>query len=843
MRCRRYRKFIGFLFVFLFLVIELNSHACTVRAAWLDTSDSAIYGSGLVDDSHGYGDEVTDFVVDASGGVIDSVIGTLLGELLIYIGDSLNEILWLAGIGLDSIIFGRVNGASRNGIAMFTFELAEGNIYGIVGMGLYSVLSGVFIIFLLGIMVYNLVAFIYTDGGPRAREALKETTGRFFLSVISIVLFSQALNIMLYIKDLILYSVISGGNELYDRISGLLQFSENVYDFSENGRGDAIAKLFSSTSGDGLVAMFRREAVGLGIMNSVLYLGSIIITIYYAFSYIGVALSMTVTVALFPAACVFGFREKDKISLWFRTLISFMATPVIDAILLYIPLTMSALNSPGLIILVSLFTLIPARNFVRSLLNFERPMDVTARMIATAIGAAKLGSHIGKGVSNKLHTMEDSAAMADSMEAKAKNLDDASGSLEREAIETAGDEFMRPLNNESLEGLSSQEKAVLREKHVNEGLNHINTAIGTAQKQLDENNKKGAAIGAQIASIDSENENLKWMAENAKKDFSTETNGSPKEIYQSRISENMEKRAALLEEQKDIAKKNSHIQERKNDLVQRSKKLTELSKSLNQHNTNMGSNKVDSVLSKQADVRHVETPAYNNISLEKKAELYRARSKGLRRLDTSSLVSVADDNPNTLELAIGSMKQSYSERVESPVSEFAARPFVDNRVAGNGTVLRADKSVVNNYRSDWENFSRNPDNSSAFARIKMDALAKASSEAVKEKHSRQQEYTGPSQEEAMYRKLSQQEIWEKAKAGYVESIRRSISEHHVISDATIRHPDYDTEVGADYIARQVLAADEKELLRKLSVKGILKGDVSDFVNKQVEEENMVLPNQ
>ena len=98
---------------------------------------------------------------------------------------------------LNAIIFGRVGGASaRTGdVALFSFDMGTGNIYGLVGMAMYGYLRNLVFTLMVPVFLYYLVGFLYSNGNPRVKERLLGMTKLFVASSIGFILFPQLLGI------------------------------------------------------------------------------------------------------------------------------------------------------------------------------------------------------------------------------------------------------------------------------------------------------------------------------------------------------------------------------------------------------------------------------------------------------------------------------------------------------------------------------------------------------------------------------------------------------------------------------------------------------------------------
>lgn len=873
---RRYIAFILLICICATTVLSENTYRA--EAAWFNAEDSFIYKEPETEDINKI-DNLVDWLINAAGGLVDSILGTLLGQVFISLGDGINEILWQFGIGLDTIIFGRVNGAvPKNKIPLFTFGLEKGNVYGMVAMGVYSIISGLCILFIIMRLLYYMVAFIYTNGGAKAREDLQNIVAHVVISIVMTVLFAQILYICIYLRDLILYYVSEGIDNLYVTIlqswrtsggNSLFDLADNIYSGVAENHADSITVFFSATSSNSIIANFRKEAVGLGLMNSIVYLGSILFTVYMAISYISLSLSMVLVTVFFPLCCLMEFKERGKIGYWFRVIISFLLTPIIDAVLLYIPIIMNAVRAPGLVILVLLFSIIPARNFVRKLLNLERPLDVAP--VVTALGAMMLRKLARAAVTGytkngeRIQEMHEAAVNLESIKAQKKDLGEASENLENEAVNIAGSEFMRPLNPETdLAGLSVQQAALAREDNVMGALNSVNNEIGETQKQIDANNAMSANLGSDIAEVDAERVQL-MQRKSALLDADGKDNGADG-LYKKQeikkiddaLADNALRKSSLVKEQKSVLQKNADNKIRQQALMVKSQKLSELSNKIHNKNVTMGCHNLDNVRTNNATLENFETPAYRNISMERKAELYKLRAEGIRKETAMNGNEELHRQPNEsyVDYArryVRSRSDAYRAYMEQSGAPFAVvtseldKTFEEKRKAGfytkpdtsernlkvgsemfipNENIRESDNKYYNAYRDDWKQFAQKYGDTK-YRTLKQTALHAAENAARKEVAKNQEVYVGPPSGELSYYKDIADKAMSAAKQAYYNSVCDSMEKYSVFSRDTLdamaeRMDSYQLrEEAGRYLAEEITNADEEALRRRLVCSGII----------------------
>lgn len=310
------------IFVLTFCMAPVSSYA---DGPWTDRADQSIYDSA--------GDAPDSSTPDMLDG---GIFAELLGEFCIGIGDGLNFLLTSFGCDLNAIIFGRVGGASaRTGdVALFSFDMGTGNIYGLVGMAMYGYLRNLVFTLMVPVFLYYLVGFLYSNGNPRVKERLLGMTKLFVASSIGFILFPQLLGIALYLRDAMLHALMTGSQSMILKVADSVGSGVNT--------GDNSYAFFFGSGGDyNLISQFRAMAKPNGkvvFINSILYVGAVVYQAYLAVCYISAAVCMVVLVLLFPFAALFEMVERGTISNWMRQVLGILLNPVIDSCLLLIPM-------------------------------------------------------------------------------------------------------------------------------------------------------------------------------------------------------------------------------------------------------------------------------------------------------------------------------------------------------------------------------------------------------------------------------------------------------------------------------------------------------------------------
>ncbi len=289
---------------------------------------------------------------------------------------------------LDTVILGRVggHGIAMNGynVALFTFELRPGNPYGVVAAAAYTTMRNIIYILILVIVMGKLAAATYAGGSQRAIQALKDSIGSFALAVVMLTAMPYFVDVFLYIRDVGLYATaVSLGK-------------------------DVLNMDISSLS---LIDMFKENAEQ-SFMNTAMYVGTLLLNLYFGLQYVGLALSYVVYFFAFPFVCMNMQFDKKALGEWWKSLLFSMVIPISDIMLLFIPLAFGHLGSSQAVHVLQLIIcsmLIPTRMQLRGAMGIHTNMGMEMAGIATMMGAmsfarsaiggtARLAAGIGGGI-------------------------------------------------------------------------------------------------------------------------------------------------------------------------------------------------------------------------------------------------------------------------------------------------------------------------------------------------------------------------------------------------------------------------------------------------------------
>ena len=306
---------------------------------WMESVDESIYSNPI-----DAGEEQEEIEPNDPG-----TVEKYLSELLRNASSSLISLLEdNLGVGLDRIIFGRVGSGNADSVNIFGFELRSGNPYGVTASVCYSLLRSIIFV-LLGIsFVFTLAKGAWTGNTAQSREQIKSNIFSVASKFVLLTMMPYLMDVVLYVRDVCLY--------------GIKQLTAQMI------TGGATLSLSSA---------FLANAERTGrFIDAVMYLGTVVLTLYFAFIYIAVAIDLLVCFIAFPIMCLLHSPKKDLLGNWLMNVLSDILTPVLDAVLLLIPLLTSLMLSDvvkgvAVIQLIMCMLIIPSRNRIKVLLGIQ----------------------------------------------------------------------------------------------------------------------------------------------------------------------------------------------------------------------------------------------------------------------------------------------------------------------------------------------------------------------------------------------------------------------------------------------------------------------------------------
>lgn len=365
-------------------VDESNNSRFGSTSPWLSgAQDNSIYGNAI-----DAGEEEQDISVEKPGRV-----EKYIAELFRNIGSALISVLQDSiGASIDTIVYGRVGSGQPNKVNIYAFELRKGNPYGVTASVCYALLRGMMFIFLGIGFVFQLAKAAWTGQTAKSRDEIKELIPTLVIKFSALILMPHLLDVALYVRDVLLYGI-----------------KEVTGQMIAGGATLSLSKAF----------LLNAQRSGT-FVDAVMYLGTVVLTIYFVFLYVAVAIDMLVCFVSFPFICVMHSRKRDLLGGWTMTVFSNLMTPVIDAVLLLVPLLTSLMLSDvvkgvAVIQLVMCMLIIPARIRFKALLGIQSnerngflgamAVMTFARALAGRIrqGAGKIADAVSDAKKSRMH--------------------------------------------------------------------------------------------------------------------------------------------------------------------------------------------------------------------------------------------------------------------------------------------------------------------------------------------------------------------------------------------------------------------------------------------------------
>ena len=298
------------------------------------------------------------------------------GQILLSLEESWN-------MTLDNIIYGRIETAGTN---FYGFELVAGNPYGVVGAFMYNIFRVVCWIIIMCIFMGQLTKAALVSNSAKNREEAKSSIGKFVTMSLFLYLMPYIVDLVIYVRDVFLYLIRS------------MTSSITMTDSSGNavGVGKGISEVFAGM-------------VDQSWIWALVFTASSVLALYFAYMYVSVAMGMTLYFSMFPLVCVMSYMDKNLLNNWVKSVMSAVLVPVIDAILLILPVTVfNVVKGQGYSILAGLLTLmicmmlIPTRKLIGQLLGLNMGgigamAGAAMGFMAMARGASAIGRSLREG--------------------------------------------------------------------------------------------------------------------------------------------------------------------------------------------------------------------------------------------------------------------------------------------------------------------------------------------------------------------------------------------------------------------------------------------------------------
>ena len=320
-------------------VNKANENRFSEKSPWLDHADESIYSDDID------AGETPQQIEPKDPGLVEKYAS----ELIRNATSSLISLLeGKMGAGIDRIIYGRVGSGKPNSVNIYAFELRSGNPYGVTASVCYALLRSIIFV-LLGIyFVFILAKSAWTGHTAQNREQIKSNLYLIAVKFTYLALMPYLFDVVLYVRDVVLHGLKS--------VTGMML---------ADGAKLSLSNAF----------LLNAEFTGRFI-DAMMYLGTVGLTLYFAVIYIAIAIDMLVCFIAFPILCLMQSPKRNLMDSWVMTVLSNVLTPVLDAVLLLIPLLTSmmladVIEGIAFIQLIMCMLIIPARNRIKALLGVQ----------------------------------------------------------------------------------------------------------------------------------------------------------------------------------------------------------------------------------------------------------------------------------------------------------------------------------------------------------------------------------------------------------------------------------------------------------------------------------------
>lgn len=320
-------------------VDEANQDRFTEGSPWLDNADDSIYSNNV-----DAGEEEQKIEPEKPGTVekyLSELVRNAASSLIALLEENL-------GAGLDRIIYGRVGSGKPNSVNIYGFELRSGNPYGVTASICYTLVRSMVFV-LLGIsFVYLLAKSAWTGQTSQGRERVKSNFYATAMKFSMMTLMPYLFDIVVYIRDVVLYGI-----------------KEVTGQMITGGATLSLSNAF----------LVNAEMTGR-FVDALMYLGTVLLTLYFAVIYVALAIDLLICFVSFPLMCLLHSPKKDLLGNWVMNVMSDIITPVLDAVLLLVPLLTSmmladVIKGIAIIQMIMCMLIIPSRNRIKALLGVQ----------------------------------------------------------------------------------------------------------------------------------------------------------------------------------------------------------------------------------------------------------------------------------------------------------------------------------------------------------------------------------------------------------------------------------------------------------------------------------------
>lgn len=218
--------------------------------------------------------------------------------------------------------------------------------------------------------VFILAKSAWTGQTGQSREKIKSSIFDTAVKFVMLTLMPYLFDLGIYVRDVILYGI--------KNVTGIM---------ITNGATLSLSNAF----------LLNAERTGR-FVDAIMYLGTVILTLYFAFLYVALAIDLLICFVSFPIMLFVQSPKKDLLNNWLMNVLSDLLTPVLDAILLLVPLLTSLMLSDvvkgiAIIQLIMCMLIIPSRNRIKMLLGIQsnERMGLLGAMAMLSLGRGIAG--------------------------------------------------------------------------------------------------------------------------------------------------------------------------------------------------------------------------------------------------------------------------------------------------------------------------------------------------------------------------------------------------------------------------------------------------------------------
>lgn len=351
--------------VFSMVVTPVTVQATTTYDSWIDGWETGDVYDGVetfFDDDEESTDSLGEMVGDWFSDLIESFTAKVITERYISWFVLLNDKI---GLTVEKIVYGRVGTGSTN---YFQFGLEDGNIMGVVGAILYSVLRNLmFIVF--GILFLYLVIKNMIAGTGKNRSELKGAMYNYVFSFGMLYALPVAIDLLLFIRDAIIRMFV----EITNDITG--NYAIGVTD-----------------------ALIIRQADTPTYDTAIILACLLVCGFWFAYDYIKRGIQQIYLFGVFPVTLFRSFSDKQILNKWVGQFVTSLFVPLLDAVGIWFVVLMQDFTSvtddaSAILGLIVYMSIIPARNMITQFFGMPAANRGFSMMAAAMLLARGFGGH------------------------------------------------------------------------------------------------------------------------------------------------------------------------------------------------------------------------------------------------------------------------------------------------------------------------------------------------------------------------------------------------------------------------------------------------------------------